>query len=198
MNPRSKNPNPPDWQAERSRILQRACRRIQRSRARGQKFQTILPRVARHYNGKPFKAVPGRRLRLSVSTLRRLWLAWKSRAEDAAVFELHFRPGKALATAPVMVSLADYCAAQRHKSMREACRAFGLLPGNGHLSVNAVYWSACRYIRVKVFKEMQEHLAAITTAQAGLHQLRLAAAASIRARLPDTIQPGSAKGGELI
>jgi len=75
-----------------------------------------IPRVAKKYNGRNLPE--GKKLRLSKSTLRRLWYSWKADPSDK-VFNLHYPEGQRVSMAPWVIELLESYAMQHGCTIRE-------------------------------------------------------------------------------
>lgn len=180
-----------NWQTERAKILQRACRSIKAAAQRGAPIGRAIRRTARRYNGRPFKCDPARRLAVSSKSLRRHWDAWRRGGELPAAFRLQFKSRPSAVTAPVMIRFADFCATGRRKSMRAAWLAFAARPGafgHGRRKKNfrpISYDSALREFGAANFYLIQDALRKMQTSQTNLAQVRLSIIADLRRRLSD-------------
>jgi hypothetical protein len=94
-------------------------------RPAGESENKAITRVSAKYNG---RTLPGRKqLKLSPSSLRRIWYAWKKNRSDS-VFALNFSgaPGKSVAQPWVCFLFADYavnhglCIKQAYRELKAA------------------------------------------------------------------------------
>lgn len=175
----------PDWQAERAKILERACLSIKAAIQRGEPIGRALRRMARRNNGRPFKADPSRRLRLSEVTMRRAWDEWKRSGESPSAFALRFSSRPSI-TAAVVVSFAKFCASGPRKSLATAWREFSARPGAfGHGRKKTASYDLLRcYFQASDFYLFQHYLKTIQTAQTSVAELLAVVIERSRRRLP--------------
>lgn len=79
-----------EWQERRANILQTACNSIAEQIQNGIRVGRAIKIAARRFRNRSLGS--GRRIRLSEKTLARMWYAWQSTRDDAALL-LRYRPG---------------------------------------------------------------------------------------------------------
>jgi len=152
----------PAWQLERVKKLQRAGERIRKAVASGKPVQKTIRRVARSLNGG---------------------------GEVPAAFALHFNSRRIFIPPVVMIRFAEFCAANRQRSLASAWRTFSARAGSFgrgrhtgrrlKISPDRIY----QYFPVAIFYQIQGELKAIYAAQTNLGKFKLKAIATINARL---------------
>lgn len=181
----------PDWQAERTALLHRACRSVQTRINHGERKWRAFRRVATYHAGRSFKCDPKRRMSLSEHTLRRVFAKWNRGGQVPSVFHIHYQPRRPAIPAPVLVRFANFCAAIRQPSMKVAWEKFSARGGSfgrGQHASNPLkisYGMLCYNFPAADFYLMQRELKMIQAAQIRLAHLRLKIIADIRGRLPD-------------
>lgn len=110
------------WIRERARILQRLCERIEEQHARGASVVSAARRIAKRWNGRPYKTAPGRRFKLSAQRLRVLYYRWKASGKRLESFGPAFRPITKREPAAVQ-KLTLACLSPAVASFRDGCRA---------------------------------------------------------------------------
>ncbi len=88
-----------NWQDERSRLLTRICRHVQRRQAMGESVRQVLIRLAWFWSRRFYQSAPRKPVRLSVVTLYRAYANWQKQPASAA-FTLHYKPGREGSTVP--------------------------------------------------------------------------------------------------
>lgn len=78
------------WQAERARVLRRACRIIEKHRASG--LVKAIRRAARRIAKRTYQG--GRKIQMSEKTLQRVYYAWRAAGQSDSAFVLRYRPGR--------------------------------------------------------------------------------------------------------
>jgi len=179
----------PAWQLERVKKLQRAGERIRKAVASGKPVQKTIRRVARSLNGRPYRCDASRQLRCSPQTMRRVWDNWRRGGEVPAAFALHFNSRRIFIPPVVMIRFAEFCAANRQRSLASAWRTFSARAGSFgrgrhtgrrlKISPDRIY----QYFPVAIFYQIQGELKAIYAAQTNLGKFKLKAIATINARL---------------
>jgi hypothetical protein len=136
-----------DWQKERAKILQAVCLHIQ-ARVNGGSFaEREIRRAAARWNGKPFKVDPNRSLRLSVSSLRRVYFGFKRRGAEA--LQLDYKPSASRVPSAVVREFLEICLEGGTMSRAEAIRILKLGRGRGY-SAESFYRSVPRGVRAKL------------------------------------------------
>jgi len=178
-----------NWQLERSRILQRGCRRIKRAIEAGKPIARTIRRISRQLNGKHFHCDPTRTLALSENSLRRLWDVWRKSGEVPSAFKLNYYSCPSAMTSPVLIAFVDFCATSHHRSMRQAWLKFLSRPKTARLAhefkgMTLTYDMLVHNLPAENFYQLRDRFDAIGSAERELNQLRLKITADIRNRFP--------------
>lgn len=171
------------WQAERAKILQRACLSVTAGIRHGERISRTIRRVSRRYHGRALRSDPKRRLALAPGTLRYLWDRWRRNGEVPAAFKLHYYGRPPYVPRPLVIRFAQFSASRRLTSVKEAWRMFSQIRGNSAargISYQQVVYS----FPAAEFYRMQAELRAIETARARLEAVKFKAIAEITNRLP--------------
>ena len=98
----------PPWYAERARILQRFCLRVESAVQRGQPATRTIRRRIKWYNGRPYCTRPEKKLRLSANRGYALFFQWRRRGSEA--FRLHYKnPAKPKVTPEAVRCFLNCC-----------------------------------------------------------------------------------------
>lgn len=170
----------PNWQIERAKILQRACRSHQAAVNAGKPLGKSLRRLARRYHGRELASNPPHRLKLSALTLRRAWNAWRNGGEASAVFRLHYNPKRADLPVTALVAFVDFCASHQQPYLNRAWERFSTAPIFSRALVKFSNHKLYRYFPAADFRQMQSHLRAIQATQKELEQLCFKVTSNIR------------------
>jgi hypothetical protein len=180
------------WQSERSRTLQKLCKRIKARVDDGQPLLKAVRRATLRLNGKPYHCDPQRRWALSPATLYRLWYCWCRGGEIPSAFKLHYAGGrKKTLTLAVLSHFVCFCATYQFHSQKKAWAAFAKAedrhwshrrsgrPSLAHrFSIVPIYFQGLK------FKELQAGLKAIAANQKELNRLRIIFIADMARRFP--------------
>jgi hypothetical protein len=139
------------FQAERARILQRNFRRIA---AGSQPVCRELRKMARRWKG---KRVAGRPLRLSLSTLTRIYFAW--RKTGGAALAHNYKPARSKVPSAIAREFLKECLAPGVTSRAEAIRVLKLGKG-GAYSADSFYRVFPRALKQKLSALHRARLAA--------------------------------------
>lgn len=184
----------PTWQIERAKILHRICRRIQSRKTAGNSIRKTVKRISRHWNGKPLKCDPARRLALAPATLYYLYRTWRLCGETPNALFLKYGPGNRRLPARVVIRFVNFCADRDFPSFKAAWLAFCQRGGNAgpgrvngkalSLGYDALAWNLPKGC-FRVFKGCWK---AIRDAEKEISRHRLTCIAQIMARIPARVQ----------
>ncbi len=94
------------WEQRQAELKKAAIVEVLNAVTSGESLESAARRISRAYNRK--RLPEGRRLRLSFSTLKRLWYEWKKDPRDS-VFDLHYVPNNLSVIRPwISHLLTDY------------------------------------------------------------------------------------------
>lgn len=166
---------PSSWQAERAKILDRACAWVLRGTQNGRGLLKSAWVVARRYDGRILKSDGSRRLRLSAKTLTRLYYMWQSADKAPGTFALRYRNARPKIGTAMLSRFVQSCLTPDTGSYRAA---FARMK-NPAATVSAFQKTFPRPLRIAVTRIFARERAA--------HNARLAALKIARsATLPQT------------
>ena len=170
-------------QAERAKVLQRACERIRAAVASGKPLLKTMGRVAQGLNGRPYRCDASRRLALSTKTLQRVWYVWRQNGEVPAAFKLNYFVPPSSVPASVLIRFVLYCAGtpQKSRPLTKAWLEFSKLGKPVKISRDRLY----HYFPAAEFHQIQDQFKAIAAASFELARLRDRNIARIKDRLPE-------------
>jgi len=123
------------WQRERVQRLARICRCLDRGSAQGKPVSRMLIKHAWRWKGRFYKADPARPIRFRLTTLRRIYYAWKSGGRVPAAIALRYRSGNSKLALRDVLTVARRCASFPVGSYRAAW---------DHVGPRAATADACR------------------------------------------------------
>ena len=172
----------PEWQTERANRLHRQFKRVEVALQAGKSVSDALRQFEWYWRGEHYRTDARRRVRFSLSTLRRLFYRWRKGGRLPAALALNFARLQPYVSAPVMVRLVNICTSRRWPSLLAAWNASGLE------RQPITYGQAVRYFSAAHFRELQTQLATIESAPRELKRLVNHHTQHLRRRLPARIR----------
>jgi hypothetical protein len=162
----------PAWQNERRGILHRACRSLNLALVRGRRIGPAARRIARRFNGRPYRSEPRRHVQMSAPTLRWNFKQWQQNGRSASAFRLNYNPGIHLPgiTASQMARFIRFSASRRLPTLKQAVQRF---TASGHKIGYArprAYDRIGYYFRAAKFSQLQQHIKAIQAHRLAIQQ----------------------------
>ena len=125
------------WQRERLQRLVRICRCLDRGRANGKRLRKMLTRFAWIWKGRHYKCDPARPIRLTRSTLLRIYRQWKRGGRTPAAIALRYWITSRKLPASQVLAMARRCVAPNARSFAAAWRQ-----AENPLATYGAFWHA--------------------------------------------------------